>query len=208
MEIGERVAALRKRQGLSQEALAERLGVSRQAVSRWETGTARPDAENLARLSQALGVTADALLRDGCGTDAAPDMVRRQPDRQILHANLTRIAIIAQAAFLNAILYPFDPPLGVGPGWLEMAVKLTLLLAASLWMVRNLCYEQDLERRRRNARIEAIYCAAQAAVALTGWYGGCRPAATAVLLAVALGYIFVINPRYMDRTLVRRKKSG
>ena len=71
MEIGERIAALRKRQGFSQEALAERLGVSRQAVSRWETGTARPDAENLARLSQALGVTADALLRDGCGVDAA-----------------------------------------------------------------------------------------------------------------------------------------
>lgn len=205
MGIPQKILTLRKQQGLSQEALAERLGVSRQAVSRWERGTALPDAENLAGLSRVLGVSADALLRDGPEPDAGGASRQTAPDRRILHANLTRMAIVAQAAFLNALLYPFDPPLGVGPEWLELAVKLTLLLGASVWMTCNLRYERDLPRRRRNARIETAYCLFQAAVALAGWYSGWRPAATVVLLAAAMGYIFHINPRYMGRTLVRRE---
>ncbi len=44
MTFGEKLTGLRKREGLSQEALAEQLGVSRQAVSRWEQGAALPDA--------------------------------------------------------------------------------------------------------------------------------------------------------------------
>ncbi len=47
MTFGEKLTGLRKREGLSQEALAERLGVSRQAVSRWEQGAALPDAAKL-----------------------------------------------------------------------------------------------------------------------------------------------------------------
>ena len=44
MKLSEKIIRLRKGRGLSQEELAERLGVSRQAVSRWESGTALPDA--------------------------------------------------------------------------------------------------------------------------------------------------------------------
>lgn len=47
MRLSEKIVQLRKEQGLSQEELAERLGLSRQAVSRWESGTALPDAGNL-----------------------------------------------------------------------------------------------------------------------------------------------------------------
>jgi len=47
MTFGEKLTGLRKREGLSQEALAEQLGVSRQAVSRWEQGAALPDAAKL-----------------------------------------------------------------------------------------------------------------------------------------------------------------
>ena len=47
MKLSEKIIRLRKGRGLSQEELAERLGVSRQAVSRWESGTALPDAGNL-----------------------------------------------------------------------------------------------------------------------------------------------------------------
>ena len=47
MKLSEKIVQLRKEQGLSQEELAERLGLSRQAVSRWESGTALPDAGNL-----------------------------------------------------------------------------------------------------------------------------------------------------------------
>lgn len=62
MNLSEKIYACRKRSGLSQEALAERLGVSRQAVSKWETGDAEPELSKLRLLADAFGVTADWLL--------------------------------------------------------------------------------------------------------------------------------------------------
>lgn len=51
----------RERQGISQETLAELVGVSRQTISKWETETAYPSGKNLVRLSQVLGVSLDTL---------------------------------------------------------------------------------------------------------------------------------------------------
>ena len=66
MTFQETLLRERKKRGLSQEELAERLGVSRQAVSKWETGEASPDLSKLLSLSEALGVSLDVLcgLRD------------------------------------------------------------------------------------------------------------------------------------------------
>ncbi len=64
MKIGEKIARCRKRKGMSQEELAEQLELSRQAVSRWETGTAVPDTEKVILLSRLFGVTTDYLLLD------------------------------------------------------------------------------------------------------------------------------------------------
>ena len=63
MEWNERIAAARKAAGLTQEALGEKLGVSRQAVSKWETGTADPSTSNLLALAKLFGVSAEELLR-------------------------------------------------------------------------------------------------------------------------------------------------
>ena len=62
MKLGEKIALCRKKAGLSQEELAARLNLSRQAVSRWETGAAAPDLEKVAELSKLFGVTTDYLL--------------------------------------------------------------------------------------------------------------------------------------------------
>ena len=62
MDVAEHLAALRKRAGLSQGDVAERLNVSRQAVSRWETGFTVPSTDNLSRLGRLYGVTLDELL--------------------------------------------------------------------------------------------------------------------------------------------------
>lgn len=62
MDLAERLAALRKRTGLSQGDVAERLNVSRQAVSRWETGFTVPSTDNLSHLGRLYGVTLDELL--------------------------------------------------------------------------------------------------------------------------------------------------
>lgn len=62
MKIGEKIKELRKKNGLTQERLADYLCVSYQAVSKWETGTASPDLSLIAPLTKILHVTADELL--------------------------------------------------------------------------------------------------------------------------------------------------
>ena len=64
IEIANRLLQYRKRMGLSQEELAEKIGVSRQAVSKWERAEAAPDTDNLIELSKIYGVTLDEML---CG---------------------------------------------------------------------------------------------------------------------------------------------
>ena len=61
--LGRRIQEARKAAGLSQESLGERLGVSRQAVSKWETGTADPSTSNLLALAKLFGISAEELLR-------------------------------------------------------------------------------------------------------------------------------------------------
>ena len=64
MSFGERLQTLRKTKGMSQEQLAERLEISRQAVSKWEMNTSMPDADNLIELSNLFEVTIDYLLKN------------------------------------------------------------------------------------------------------------------------------------------------
>lgn len=64
MTIGEKILNLRKARGWSQEELAEHIGVTRQAVSRWESDAAKPDADKIIAVCDLFGVSADYLLRD------------------------------------------------------------------------------------------------------------------------------------------------
>ena len=62
MTLNENIRALRIDAGLSQDELAARLGVSRQSVSKWETGSATPELEKLTAMSELFGVTLDELV--------------------------------------------------------------------------------------------------------------------------------------------------
>lgn len=64
MTFAEKFYSLRKEAGLSQEEYAENIGVSRQAISRWEMGTATPDMQNLLAISKLFSVSTDYLIRD------------------------------------------------------------------------------------------------------------------------------------------------
>lgn len=65
IEIADRLVQLRRDNGLSQEDLASRLGVSRQAVSKWERAESSPDTDNLIALARLYGISLDALLLGG-----------------------------------------------------------------------------------------------------------------------------------------------
>lgn len=67
MILAEKIAELRKKESWSQEELAERLGVSRQSVSKWESGASIPDIDRILAMSGLFGVSTDYLLRDELG---------------------------------------------------------------------------------------------------------------------------------------------
>ena len=73
MTFGEKLQGLRQKAGMSQDALAEKLNVSRQAVSRWERDETMPETEKVILLAELFGVTTDYLLR--------PDQERREEQR-------------------------------------------------------------------------------------------------------------------------------
>lgn len=74
MTLAERIAQARKQAGLSQEQLGEKLGVSRQAVSKWESAQTNPDVAYLAQMCRVLGVSSDWLLFGEETDDDAPPL--------------------------------------------------------------------------------------------------------------------------------------
>lgn len=80
MTLGEKILKLRTEQGLSQEAFGERLGVSRQSVSKWETDQSVPELDKIVAVSEIFGVSTDYLLKETeelyRGTEAAESLVR------------------------------------------------------------------------------------------------------------------------------------
>jgi transcriptional regulator with XRE-family HTH domain len=80
MSTGEKIIKLRQKKGLSQEQFGELLGVSRQAVSKWETGQTMPDIDKIISMSQIFEVTTDYLLMDENKTAAnSPTQNKEQP---------------------------------------------------------------------------------------------------------------------------------
>ncbi len=77
MKLHEKLLKLRKEKNLTQEDLAEKLGVSRQAISRWEMGTALPDTENILQLSKLYEVCTDYLLNDEYESDKDIPVVKK-----------------------------------------------------------------------------------------------------------------------------------
>ena len=79
MTIGDRIAKYRRNQGLSQEELAEKLGISRQSVSKWERNESLPEADKIPLLAQVFSITTDELLTGGePKAQQAPPPSRRQ----------------------------------------------------------------------------------------------------------------------------------
>lgn len=100
-DVGKNIRDARLAAGLTQDELAERVHVARQTVSNYETGFSRPDVDMLVLLSDALGVSIDALVRGGEEPKAAPGEGQRRPaptvDRRealLLTAALSALAVL------------------------------------------------------------------------------------------------------------------
>lgn len=82
MNFAEKMIELRKQQNLSQQDLADRLGVSRQAISRWETGAVQPLADSVKSLAQVFQVSTDYLLNDDLDTPTPPPTAQPAPPQE------------------------------------------------------------------------------------------------------------------------------
>lgn len=81
MELSQKLKELRKKQGLTQLELAERLFVSRQAISGWEAGTSRPSTENLQSLSRLFNIPLETLLDDTAEAEPAAAPEKLPPEK-------------------------------------------------------------------------------------------------------------------------------
>ena len=113
MTFGEKLQQLRKGRGWSQERLAEEIPISRQAVSKWESGAAAPDTENVVRLSAIFGVSTDYLRHDDfTGDEDIPAVKRREEELQKARnrhtAMMVLMGIMAMGLFwqlVGALIY-------------------------------------------------------------------------------------------------------
>lgn len=120
MELYEKLYELRRASGMSQEELAEKLGVSRQAVSKWESGATQPELPKLIELSKIYQVSVDALLSlehakeqqdsspaapaaEGASRDTTEDASAAKPDFRtfcVQHKKIIGGAAVALAALI------------------------------------------------------------------------------------------------------------
>lgn len=156
MNLPEKIMTLRRRNGWSQEELAERLDVSRQSVSKWEMGQSVPELDKVIQMSDLFGVSADCLIRDELDLDlgepvkgayeASPESEPTETGRTLSTADLTDllrnarrknllIATGVALCVLSPILFileKFLPAAFIAPVMIAAAVA-CFILAANLW---------------------------------------------------------------------------
>lgn len=143
MMLSENIQALRRQNGLSQEQLAVMLGVSRQAVSKWETGAATPELDKLLALSACFHVSLDALtggtpedLPAPGETPARPQPAPSGADKRTCRAGMGLCLAGGGGLMLGGILYLLRP---AAIGQLDASSTLTLSGSGMLCLICLLC---------------------------------------------------------------------
>ena len=104
MKLPDKIIKHRKANGWSQEDFAEKLNVSRQAISRWENGTALPDAQNILQISKLFHVTTDYLLNDDYESDTdIPAVQTATKETEDLFLKKKRLHLIAAICFTISV---------------------------------------------------------------------------------------------------------
>ena len=102
MEFSQKLADLRRREGFSQEQLADRLGVTRQSVSKWEGGAAMPDIGKLISLSELFDVSVDYLVKDYLEEPA------REPEMDQTQARRLEEKVDDLTRYVRGTVYAYD----------------------------------------------------------------------------------------------------
>lgn len=117
IKLHEQIAFLRKQRGLTQEALARSLGVTNQAVSKWESGQCCPDIQLLPELAQFFGVSVDSLLGHTRVAPADDLLLTIRQHLDTLPSGEDYAAAYRLAAALHTIILSKEMLQGGNPGW-------------------------------------------------------------------------------------------
>lgn len=151
MTLGEKIASARKEKGMTQEILAEQLGVTRQAVARWETGKALPGTANLFMLRQLLGIPLEAAdmeatdLEGTTGTEKSGTLANTEKAESLTAKQKWMLLAATAILLLLLILIIVFFLIEIGKSGIVAAAKSTgkrmlyliaaMLLALVLWSV-------------------------------------------------------------------------
>lgn len=151
IKTGNLIAQCRKEKGLTQAALAEQLGVSDRAVSKWETGRSLPDADNMLELSRILGITVDELLKgektDEGGFDQMAETINKlntkqqeeETNKKMLRHEVV-IGLIGTIAFVAFVLIAALIP------DVKLWIRLIIIIFGAVLFAVSMYYAIKIER--------------------------------------------------------------
>lgn len=167
MTIGEKIQNLRKQRGMSQEQLAEALGVSRQAVSKWEAGQSVPDIDKIISICDYFGVTTDYILRNAETTQSqhevaqnAYNMSEKELDENIKKkqrsALLLAIAIVLYILCVVPVII-IENDVGTVLMFVMVAVATGIIVYRSTLNQKNKDDEEkEKKRKNENPTLKAV----------------------------------------------------
>lgn len=138
ISTADRLVQLRKDSGLSQEALAAKLGVSRQAISKWERAEASPDTDNLIALAEIYGITLDALLDPSKDIQNASEPQQpAQEEKKDKKEKPIRHSLYPKTA---KRMFRFPYPLVIIIAYLALCLGLKGVMSITPWLVFSLLF--------------------------------------------------------------------
>ena len=140
MTLAEKILSLRTQRGMSQDDLAEKMEVSRQSVSKWETAQSTPDLDKIIRLADLFGVSVDELVRDGEAPQppepSQPQVVYVEREKQGLTPIQTLGVVVEVTGVGLSVVGVMGAPALILPGAALVILGLPLLLAKKHpWLV-------------------------------------------------------------------------
>jgi len=157
MKINEKIYSLRKQNHLSQEELADKIGVSRQTVSKWELGESCPDFDKIVPLCEVFGITSDELLTDK-KTQKEIEVEANKPD--VIKAILICASIFLYFIAVVSIIFT-EEYLQLNDG-ISVSIFLTLCALATALIIftcmtrPNKKIEKEIKEKKKNPLLEGI----------------------------------------------------
>lgn len=152
MKLGEKLQRLRRQSGLSQEQLAARLAVSRQAVSKWELNETMPDTENVIQLSRLFGVSCDYLLQEEVTEPNASPPPQDAPRPAPSETRPTEPGLVHRTRVLSMVVIAIGLLIALG-GWLQWQATGPVLIGLAVQISGVALFELEVPRMAGNHTI-------------------------------------------------------